>query len=77
MGSCECWWNPETGYRELCPTHEAEIMDEMMEFEARRAVTQQALKAVASGTRSLDPAAPQSAPLRVDPAYLTRAGNPV
>lgn len=31
---CDCWHNPETGYLEPCPKHEAEFMDQMMEREA-------------------------------------------
>lgn len=27
---CECFYNSETGYREYCPTHEAEIADAAM-----------------------------------------------
>lgn len=36
LKDCRCWWNPETGYLEACPKHEAEAMDRMMEVEERR-----------------------------------------
>lgn len=33
---CECWYNPETGYQELCPQHEAEMMDKVLDVLADR-----------------------------------------
>ena len=38
-GDCEggeCWFNPETGYMEYCPKHEAQIADEVMAWEEHK-----------------------------------------
>lgn len=35
-GGEPCWRNPETGYMEYCPKHEAFIADKAMEIDAKR-----------------------------------------